>query len=113
MLGPIRFDHIKTCAGEVCHIFRIKDELEESIATLGSLDDMLSLLRSELAEHIGQKEKSVGHVKKQDYKALADTQDLAKAKRLITARENSIKSVQALLRKAKEKTSQADSVLDT
>lgn len=101
MLGPVRFTHIEDCTREVCQAFRTKDELEDCIATLGTLDDMLALLRSELAELNGTKQNTNSEAKKkQDYKALLD---LSKAKRLVTARENSIKSVQASLLKAKEK----------
>ena len=107
MLGPVRFEHMENCAREVCRTFRIKDELEESIATLGTLDDMLELLRGELSELSGTDPKVTRATsetkRKHDYKTLLDTQDLAKAKRLITARENSIKSVKNSLQKAKTK----------
>ncbi len=108
MIGPARFSHIETCAREVCHTFRVKDELDERLATLGSLDDMLGLLRAELAELTETKEsaetasKIVGK-KKQDYRALLDSLDVTKAKRLIIARENSLKSVKASLKKARER----------
>ncbi|KAJ3557456.1 hypothetical protein NM688_g1464 [Phlebia brevispora] len=104
MLGPVRFEHIENCAREVCHAFRIGDELEEQVATLRTLDDLLSMLRDELAELTGAKQKAAGGAKKHDYQALLDTQDLAKAKRLVTARENSIRSVKTSLSKAKDRT---------
>ena len=54
MLGPVRFDHIETCAREVCHTFRLKDDMATSIATLTSLDDILASLRAELASLTGK-----------------------------------------------------------
>ena len=105
MLGPVRFEHIQQCAREVCHSFRIQDELEDGITTLRSLDDMLHLLRTELAELRGTQapkneitsDRELN--KKHDYQPLLDAKDLAKTKKLISARENSIKSVKGLLRK--------------
>ena len=82
--------------------------LEEAVATLGSLDDMLGLLRPELADLTPSDTKAPAQKpKKHDYQPLLDSKDLDKAKRLVTARERSIKSVKALLAKAKEKASTA------
>ncbi|THH11824.1 hypothetical protein EW146_g7907 [Bondarzewia mesenterica] len=49
MLGPVRFMHIETCAREVCRAFRLQDEIEDHIATLQTLDDLLSDLRAQLS----------------------------------------------------------------
>ena len=96
-LGPARFAHIETCAQEVCQTFIQKEQLEESLALLKSLDDILVDLRRELAELTGSTTSSQPS-KKVDYQAKDDF-DLAKAKRLITARENSIKAVKVALAK--------------
>ncbi|KAI0919071.1 hypothetical protein AcV5_002083 [Taiwanofungus camphoratus] len=108
MLGPVRFSHIETCAREVCRTFRLKDDIETSIATLLSLDDILSSLRTDLSKITsGEASKSVpgessevSPKKVPDYTALKESLDINKAKRLITARENAIKSVKIALKKA-------------
>lgn len=107
MLGPARFSHIETCAREVSHALRARDEVEESVLTLTNLDVMLDALRAELAGLTKQNFSQEQPVKKKpDYADLLKTLDPSKAKRLITARENSIKSVKASLKKAKESQSQ-------
>ena len=104
MLGPARFSHSETCAREVSHAFRVRDEVEECVATLTSLDDILASLRAELASltqsHDGAAKGSTK--KKQDYGDLLKTLDLPKAKRLVSARENAIKAVKASLQKSRE-----------
>ncbi|KAI0629426.1 ribosomal protein S5 domain 2-like protein [Trametes polyzona] len=118
MLGPARFDHIETCTREVCRAFRLKDDMATCIATLTSLDDILASLRAELASLTtpskvdGPSEAATSTdpdvivavpAKKgrPSYAALEESLDIAKAKRLITARENSIKSVKLALQKAR------------
>lgn len=121
MLGPVRFDHIETCTREVCHTFRQKDDMATCIATLTSLDDILASLRAELASLTASKPPPEGEgpdsqtrgadlptpapAKKPrpSYAALEESLDLVKAKRLVTARENSIKSVKQALQKARAK----------
>ncbi|KAL7277763.1 hypothetical protein ACG7TL_008705 [Trametes sanguinea] len=132
MLGPARFDHIELCAREVCRTFRLKDDMATSIATLASLDDILASLRAELASITAENAKTTeadGPVEtagsasaafegdasrsatpivrsaksRPNYTALEESLDVAKAKRLITARENSIKSVKVALQKARAK----------
>ncbi|TCD66738.1 hypothetical protein EIP91_000979 [Steccherinum ochraceum] len=114
LLGPARFSHIETCTREVCKTFRQKEDMDECITTLMSLDDILATLRTELSstlpprptEDTDQNEASISTTvsrKTQDYTSLRDSLDLKKAKRLITARENSIKAVKVSLQKAKEK----------
>ncbi|KAJ3487545.1 hypothetical protein NLI96_g3447 [Meripilus lineatus] len=152
LLGPIRFDHIDACARQVCRTFLLYEQTEDHITTLSSLDDILSTLRSELAElkknqkpnptdetetktdggaysldgvpgrgHEGltktlskedrdkpfadaDKAETVPSstpsrsAKRPDYKSLRESQDVSKLKRLITARENSIKSVKAAIK---------------
>jgi hypothetical protein len=113
MLGPARFSHIETCAAEVCKTFKQSEELRDCISILQTLDDLLAQHRSELAaltpkssedaersssltgDSNSRASSSQRDVKKPDYKDL----DVAKAKRLIQARENSIKSVKALIAK--------------
>ncbi|KAI0758494.1 ribosomal protein S5 domain 2-like protein [Trametes elegans] len=140
MLGPARFDHIETCAREVCRTFRLKDDMSTCIATLISLDDILASLRAELAALTAAPAKPSGDTaagpapaqadggsgsvtappvpstgggsaitpivvgekkSRPSYAALEESLDLAKAKRLVTARENSIRSVKQALQKAR------------
>ena len=112
MLGPARFEHIETCAREVCRTFRLKDDVATCIATLTSLDDILASLRAELASIAATKSvsepgqaqaSSTREPAANAYAALEESLDVAKAKRLITVRENSIKSVKQALKKAREK----------
>lgn len=99
MLGPARFNHIETCAREACRAFRLRDEIEEDIATLRSLDDILATLRSELSSLRSQAE---AVVKKPDYDALLKSSDISKIKRLVAAREKAIQSVKTSIQKVKK-----------
>ncbi|KZT21454.1 ribosomal protein S5 domain 2-like protein [Neolentinus lepideus HHB14362 ss-1] len=121
MLGPARFEHIETCAREVCRSFKLKQDMEECIVVLTALDDELTKLRKELArlsltsqstdssyrpsevEQPSQSTENKEQKKSQNYATLSDSRDVAKARRLITARENSIKSLKGII--AKKKTS--------
>ncbi|EJF56820.1 ribosomal protein S5 domain 2-like protein [Dichomitus squalens LYAD-421 SS1] len=111
MLGPVRFEHIETCAREVCRTFRLKDDMVTCVATLTSLDDILASLRAELASVTARKTSSeptssqsaAKRSTAKPYATLEESLDIAKAKRLITARENSIKSVKQALKKARER----------
>jgi len=116
MLGPVRFTHIEMCTRKVCQTFLRKEEIEGCISTLASLDDILATLRSELAAAQADPASASGvsdstgtnassSKSKTDYAALRGSLDVNKAKRLVTARENSIKSVKVSLRKAQEKSS--------
>ena len=141
LLGPVRFDHIDACAREVCRKFRVEEEMEEHIATLSSLDDILSTLRAELSDFkatisnnqiettksgsgdgvsddtgVASPSSSQATLLSQetpipsmtvggkgpDYKSLRESRVVKKVKRLVTARENSIKSVKIALKKMKE-----------
>ncbi|KAM6502517.1 Ribosomal protein S5 domain 2-type fold [Amanita muscaria] len=96
LLGPARFTHIEICTEEVCRGFKRTEELRDCITTLTSLDDLLAHLRSQLnkgANSSGFSESS--RFPSTDYSHV----DLSKAKRLIAARENSIKSCKNLLAK--------------
>ncbi len=122
MLGRVRFDHIELCAREVCHAFRRKDDMATCIATLASLDQTLASLRTQLAaatrtadtndaKGTGEDNSTVdGSVviaktpTDSSYSALDESLDVAKAKRLIAARENSIRSVRVALKKVQGKT---------
>ncbi|KAJ7496950.1 ribosomal protein S5 domain 2-type protein [Mycena latifolia] len=95
MLGPARFSHIETCALEVCREFKRREEVEDSLATLRTLDDILAQLRTELAVSMSQ---PVPANKTPDYSGWIDW-DLPKARRLIRARESAINSVKELISK--------------
>lgn len=95
MLGPIRFTHMETCAAEVCKRFKLQEELKDCRAMLSSLDDILADLRSEFTALTG---KPSTH-KTMDYDSI---DDLTKLRKLIIAREAAIKSIKALIGKAKE-----------
>jgi hypothetical protein len=107
LLGPARFAHIETCAQEVCRVFKRKEEFEDCLSSLSTLDDILADLRAELASlpapstttspSTDTKDASPRPPKKPDYTLLKPDEDLAKAKRLLAARENAIKSVKALI----------------
>ncbi|OCH90571.1 ribosomal protein S5 domain 2-like protein [Obba rivulosa] len=114
MLGPARFTHIETCTREVCHAFLLQEEVETCVSTLRSLDDILATLRSELAEltpaTAPDSSDNAGHEisvamsrKPPDYASLQQSLDLVKGKRLVTARENAIKSVKIALKRVKDK----------
>ncbi|KAJ4497224.1 ribosomal protein S5 domain 2-like protein [Lentinula lateritia] len=104
MLGSTRFSHIETCVAEVCHTFKSKQELEDCIAMLSTLDDILKQLRDELALLSGpltsSNDDSSPHprVKPPDYTLWTES-DLPKAKRLVTAREKAITSVKNMIAK--------------
>jgi hypothetical protein len=109
MLGPSRFTHIETCAREVCRAFKVRDEIEECVSLLSSLDAIVASLRSELNQ-LAVPVAEVGDLaplikaresKVPDYTDLLTTLDVKKARRLVTARENSIKSVKSRLAKLK------------
>lgn len=107
MLGPVRFNHIEQCTREACRAFTLKDELEDHIATLRSLDDILTTLRAELAatqqtSEPASDERAKPAPKKPDYKALLEASDVEKLKRLVFAREKAIKSVKLSLQKERD-----------
>ena len=115
LLGPARFSHIETCATEVCKAYKKSEELQDCITTLRTLDDLLFAHREQLAslttttttendasststpsnELSSPPSSQNREAKKADYKNL----DVTKAKRLIQARENSIKAVKAMIAK--------------
>lgn len=94
MLGPVRFAHIETCALEVCQAFKQQEELNECISTLSSLDITLAQLRAELDSLSPDADASKA---KAPVYPIWTVSDLAKAKRLVKARENAIKSVTTLI----------------
>lgn len=110
LLGPARFSHIEACAQEVCRKFKRKEELEECISTLSTLDDILADLRTELANlpesstamttALGGND-SLRTPKKPDYSQFHADKDLPKAQRLVGAREKAITSVKGSDRKEK------------
>ena len=118
LLGPARFSHIETCATEVCRAYKKSEELQDYITTLRTLDDLLFAHREQLAsltittmtendasstsisptpsdEPSSPPSTQQREAKKAEYKNL----DVTKAKRLIQARENSIKAVKAMIAK--------------
>ncbi|KAJ3918462.1 ribosomal protein S5 domain 2-type protein [Lentinula edodes] len=104
MLGSARFSHIETCVTEVCRTFKSKQELEDCIAMLSTLDDILKQLRDELALLSGpltsSNDDSSPHLrlKPPDYTLWTES-DLPKAKRLVIAREKAIASVKNMIAK--------------
>ncbi|KAF9268637.1 ribosomal protein S5 domain 2-like protein [Marasmius fiardii PR-910] len=103
LLGPDRFSHIKTCAHEVCQSFKKKEEFDECILALNTLDDTLTELRRELAE-LTANDKDEGQPfqsgkrppTKPNYSAMTEV-DLSKAKRLVLARENAVISLKKMI----------------
>ena len=95
MLGPARFTHIETCAAEVCKHFKLQEDLKDCRTMLSSLDDILAELRSEFTVLTG---KPSTH-KTMDYESI---DDLTKLRKLVVSREAAIKSIKALIGKAKE-----------
>ncbi|KAF8548996.1 hypothetical protein OG21DRAFT_1488909 [Imleria badia] len=109
LLGPVRFTHIETCAGEVCRRFRKIEEMDECVQTLRTLDDLLAALRAELAAARTQDSSSSTAensrtTKVPDYRTMQDSLDLTKAKRLIHARECAINATKTLIEKYKTST---------
>ncbi|KAF8829296.1 hypothetical protein HHX47_DHR3000984 [Lentinula edodes] len=104
MLGSARFSHIETCVIEVCRTFKSQQELEDCIAMLSTLDDILKQLRDELALLSGpltsSNDDSSPHLrlKPPDYTLWTES-DLPKAKRLVIAREKAIASVKNMIAK--------------
>ena len=101
LLGPVRFSHIETCARDVCQVFKRQDEVDDCISTLATLDDTLGLLRLELAcsaETTSHPDPTVT-AKKHIYLSSPTHANIAKLKRLISAREKSISVVKAILAK--------------
>ncbi len=100
MLGPVRFTHIETCATEVCHAFKQQEELDEAVLMLSALDEELSSLRSQLnALNEGGDASSTPKPPTYPDWTIAE---LAKAKRLVKARENAIKSVKSLIEEKRQ-----------
>ncbi|KAF9071645.1 ribosomal protein S5 domain 2-like protein [Rhodocollybia butyracea] len=110
MLGPVRFTHIETCTAEVCRIFKNKQELEECVAMLSTLDDILKQLREELAllsdvpvtNDDDTASSSRPKLKPPDYSSWTES-DLPKAKRLVAAREKAVASVKGMIAKRRAK----------
>ncbi|KIJ49361.1 hypothetical protein M422DRAFT_161382 [Sphaerobolus stellatus SS14] len=96
MLGPVRFTHIENCTLDVCNQFKVLEELGGFVEQLKSLDAELANLRAELANIEGQHALASSA---SDYSSLLEAADLAKARRLVKAREGAIRSVQSLIDK--------------
>ena len=110
LLGPVRFTHIETCTREVCRTFKLVEDVESAIEELKELDEKLARLRSELAEvqsHSEKPEETSTPIstprEPPDYRAmlLSPSPDLARAKRLIAARQSAIRSVKRILSEAR------------
>ncbi|KLO18942.1 ribosomal protein S5 domain 2-like protein [Schizopora paradoxa] len=100
MLGPVRFTHIEICAREVARNFREIEEIETCIEELNELDEELLRLRALLPQNAGTDSSAnpTSPTKPRDYRAmLLGTRDVEKAKRLVRARQNAVKSVQSIL----------------
>lgn len=101
MLGPVRFNHIEACASEVCKNFRNYEAVEDIIPQLRALDDQVVELRMQLAA-LKQQQASVQSenptsAKATNYASLLEPLDLAKAQRLLKARQGSVKSLTNLI----------------
>lgn len=106
LLGPVRFTHVETCAGEVCRRFRKIEEMDECVQTLTTLDDLLATLRVELAA-VRTPDSTADNIRTArvpDYRTMQDGLDLTKAKRLIHARECAINATKSLIEKCKTST---------
>ncbi|KAF7298065.1 UPF0029 domain-containing protein [Mycena chlorophos] len=106
LLGPIRFTHIETCTLEVCRDFKRQEDLKDALTTLRDLDAILAELRDELATlrdaHTTSSAVSNAALRKQpDYSGWIDW-DLAKAHRLIRARESAIANTKQLIAKQQQ-----------
>jgi hypothetical protein len=118
MIGPARFVHIETCAREVCRDFKITDEMEDTLDALRTLDADLAQQRATLATLadapkpdapapavadepdtalLGKRKRPA--TEPPDYADLLASKDVKKARRLVTARENAVRSVKALIQK--------------
>jgi len=95
MLGPTRFTHIETCAAEVCKRFKFQEDLKDCRRILASLDAILADLRSEFTALTG---KPSTH-RTMDYDSI---DNLTQLRKLVIAREAAIRSIKALIGKAKE-----------
>ncbi|KAF8908045.1 ribosomal protein S5 domain 2-type protein [Mucidula mucida] len=100
MLGPVRFTHIETCATEVCHAFKQQEELDEAVLMLSALDEELSSLRSQL-NALNEGGAASSTPKPPTYPEWT-VAELAKAKRLVKARENAIRSVKSLIEEKRQ-----------
>lgn len=117
MLGPVRFQHIETCSREVCQLFIAREQAEEQIPILESLDDEIVTLRTELGRLtnpapdkgiiVSSSSTAVPTlavvVKKLDYTTslLEPRPDPAKAQRLVRARQGTINSLKASISRQK------------
>ncbi|KAH8112854.1 ribosomal protein S5 domain 2-like protein [Phellopilus nigrolimitatus] len=104
LLGPVRFTHIETCTREVCRAFKVIEEVEAIIEELKELDVKLAQLRADLARSsasttAGTSEVNAPNRTAPDYNLmlLTPVPDLTRAKRLLTARQNAIRSVSGIL----------------
>jgi hypothetical protein len=118
MLGPARFSHIEVCAQEVCRNFKKKEDLDECISSLKTLDDQIIDARQEI-----QAQKSASSAPgdavndnnpdgasttkaalsaraKPDYQYTIS--DLPKVRRLVVAREKTLSSLRSILAKDKK-----------
>ena len=94
----MRFTHIENCTHEVCREFKAIEEVEEIIGELNTLDEELASLRAELATRTSSSQGSGSGARSVEYeKTLLSPPDVSKAKRLLTARRNAIKSVKEIL----------------
>ena len=115
MLGSARFKHIEMCTREVCRSFRNYEEIQSAIPELEKMDVEIANLRAQLESlnpspspsqtDSGQDATTISNSspKAQDYSKLLDPLDLPKTKRLLLARQNTLKAVRNLIATAKLK----------
>ena len=101
-MGPVRFTHVETCAGEVCRRFRKMEEMEECLEKLRRLDEQLEDTRTQLAHNCS--DQTSKKRKAPDYRAMQEALDFTKAKRLIRARECEIENTRQLYSESKKTT---------
>jgi hypothetical protein len=103
LLGPKRFTHIENCTHDACVRFKSVEEVQSYVERLLALDQTLTEKRATLAG-----DGNTASSKLQDYSSLLATSDIAKARRLLKARESAIKSLEAILKdKRKESLSKS------
>lgn len=111
MLGPVRFQHIETCTREVCRLFKALEDVEVYIPQLEALDQEIVALRAELGHLTNPADATptlpaAGSGKKQDYAVslLEPRPDLAKAQRLVRARQGTINSLRSSIQRSSQPT---------
>ncbi|KAG0146061.1 hypothetical protein CROQUDRAFT_657853 [Cronartium quercuum f. sp. fusiforme G11] len=115
LLGPVRFEHIETCARDACKVFQSVDALDDDLVRLKDLDDQVDRLRFELNSFNSPNQTpsnpSSSQINSNKYDYLKDPIiDLKASAKLITARQQTIAVLQKLINKAKSKESSLSTI---